>query len=525
MPQELVLCLVFLLAILPLSLSQQDFPLTLVWYAPFFSGGGYCSEATSFALALHSKLQAQGDTLLTRHHGDSFNPDYTKSLRPETRNLLYRLENTNPIKYPTKLIVSICHAEPGAWTIGPYKANYPTSRCPGQFHLNDNNIKQYRIGRTMFETDRLPDGWAERLNFMDEVWVPTLFSKTIFLKGGVKPEKLKVVGELVETSFFKPVVLVERLHPHRAMQELPLLYSLNEQRRPTKSESGINEKVDQKTSCKLRFLSVFKWELRKGWDILFKSYFKAFFTTNDATKEKENLRDFPSVCLYVLTNQYHSDIDWRKEIKNIRDEILSEASTSPEATQKNDATTAWFPPVLWLRPLSDVELRKLYQSVDVLVQPSRGEGWGRPHSEAMASGIPVIATNWSGNTEFMNDQNSYLIRVSHFSTIPDGAFKGHKWAEPDSNHLQEIFETIHDEFAVTHNKDEKVNPTSKSRVKTGSNVGSSTLTSYQLKGIQARKDMVERYSMETMGDVLLGHLNRIRKQHYHPIENSRDDEL
>ena len=29
----------------------------------------------------------------------------------------------------------------------------------------------------------------------------------------------------------------------------------------------------------------------------------------------------------------------------------------------------------------------------------RGEGWGRPHVEAMACGLPVIATNWSGNTE------------------------------------------------------------------------------------------------------------------------------
>ncbi|CAN0454589.1 unnamed protein product, partial [Discosporangium mesarthrocarpum] len=27
----------------------------------------------------------------------------------------------------------------------------------------------YTVGRTMFETDRIPVGWAERLNSLDEV--------------------------------------------------------------------------------------------------------------------------------------------------------------------------------------------------------------------------------------------------------------------------------------------------------------------------------------------------------------------
>ena len=38
------------------------------------------------------------------------------------------------------------------------------------------------------------------------------------------------------------------------------------------------------------------------------------------------------------------------------------------------------------------------------VLPSRGEGWGRPHVEAMAMGLPVIATNWSGPTAFMSGE-------------------------------------------------------------------------------------------------------------------------
>lgn len=45
------------------------------------------------------------------------------------------------------------------------------------------------------------------------------------------------------------------------------------------------------------------------------------------------------------------------------------------------------------------DLPALYLAADAFVLPSRGEGWGRPHTEAMAMELPIIATNWSGPTE------------------------------------------------------------------------------------------------------------------------------
>ena len=49
--------------------------------------------------------------------------------------------------------------------------------------------------------------------------------------------------------------------------------------------------------------------------------------------------------------------------------------------------------------------------------------------EAMALGLPVIATNWSGNTAFMNATNSYLISVDRMVPLPqDSSFQGHQWA-------------------------------------------------------------------------------------------------
>jgi glycosyltransferase involved in cell wall biosynthesis len=37
---------------------------------------------------------------------------------------------------------------------------------------------------------------------------------------------------------------------------------------------------------------------------------------------------------------------------------------------------------------------RMYSSVDAFVLASHGEGWGLPYMEAMAMGLPCIATNW-----------------------------------------------------------------------------------------------------------------------------------
>ena len=47
------------------------------------------------------------------------------------------------------------------------------------------------------------------------------------------------------------------------------------------------------------------------------------------------------------------------------------------------------------------QLGVLYRSSDCFVLPTRGEGWGLPIIEAMACGVPVIATSWSAQCDFM----------------------------------------------------------------------------------------------------------------------------
>lgn len=79
------------------------------------------------------------------------------------------------------------------------------------------------------------------------------------------------------------------------------------------------------------------------------------------------------------------------------------------------------------------EYYELLQSCDAVLSLHRAEGFGRLMAEAMAIGIPVIATAYSGNLDFMTEQNSWLVSGDLSPLIPgDYPFhEGQEWMEPD----------------------------------------------------------------------------------------------
>ena len=48
-------------------------------------------------------------------------------------------------------------------------------------------------------------------------------------------------------------------------------------------------------------------------------------------------------------------------------------------------------------------------------------------AESMVMQMPVIATNWSGNMDFMNSDNSFLVRVKKM--VPHVEHKQLSWVE------------------------------------------------------------------------------------------------
>lgn len=165
------------------------------------------------------------------------------------------------------------------------------------------------------------------------------------------------------------------------------------------------------------------------------------------------------VALVILTNAYHSSSDFAEQVTAL-------------ATEWN-LNLHQLPKVIFHPKVAQQELPQLFKAAHAFVLPSRGEGWGRPHVEAMAMGLPVIATNWSGPTEYLKPHNGYPLPIlPALVPVPaSSAFVGHLWADPDHEALRELIRH------VQNNREEAV-----------------------AKGIQARVDMIEKYSPAALAE-------------------------
>jgi glycosyltransferase involved in cell wall biosynthesis/Tfp pilus assembly protein PilF/ubiquinone/menaquinone biosynthesis C-methylase UbiE/pyruvate-formate lyase-activating enzyme/dTDP-glucose pyrophosphorylase len=291
-------------------------------------------------------------------------------------------------------------------------------------------VLNYHIGRTMFETDSIPPNWVEKCNEMDELWVPSRFNLDTFSKAGVKKEKIFVIPEGIDTEIFNP--------------EITKPFNL-----PNKS--GFN------------FLSIFEWTERKGADILLRAYFESFSKNDD-------------VCLYLRTFMLGNyDKDTSEVIQDKIEQLIKIYGYDKENLPRY---------VILSEQLPFKEMLSLYKSADAFVLPSRGEGWGRPYMEAMAMGLPVIGTNWSGNTAFMTEQNSYLLKIDRLVKIKGmeiSFYNGQRWAEPSKDHLKILMREV-------FNNPQKAKE----------------------KGLQARKDIVDKYNIDAVAKVVIKRLAEIK---------------
>ena len=101
--------------------------------------------------------------------------------------------------------------------------------------------------------------------------------------------------------------------------------------------------------------------------------------------------------------------------------------------------------VVWINEtLSRQQVYDLESLCDALVSLHRSEGFALGPAEAMFLGKPVIATNWSGNCEFMRPQNSLPVDYRLIVIEQDvGVYRaGQLWAEPDVEHAARLMERV-----------------------------------------------------------------------------------
>jgi glycosyltransferase involved in cell wall biosynthesis len=103
-----------------------------------------------------------------------------------------------------------------------------------------------------------------------------------------------------------------------------------------------------------------------------------------------------------------------------RAELLEAIADRPEITLIEDTVSA-------------TAKNAMIANCDCYVSLHRSEGLGLTMAEAMYFGRPVIATAYSGNLDFMNEENSYLVPYESVKIGPraDPYPPEGEWAEPD----------------------------------------------------------------------------------------------
>jgi glycosyltransferase involved in cell wall biosynthesis/SAM-dependent methyltransferase len=99
------------------------------------------------------------------------------------------------------------------------------------------------------------------------------------------------------------------------------------------------------------------------------------------------------------------------------------------------------------RYLSTEDRDALVAGCDCYVSLHRAEGFGLTLAEALARGKPVIATGFSGNTDFMTAENSFLVDYALARVGKDGENyppDGH-WADPDLDHAAELMRRVYED--------------------------------------------------------------------------------
>jgi glycosyltransferase involved in cell wall biosynthesis len=248
------------------------------------------------------------------------------------------------------------------------------------------------VSFTMFETSRIPSDWIVALNtHADACFVPCQWNKEVFEDSGVKiPIHVCPVG-MNPTSYAN----IDSV-PEAAIANV----------KPTD----------------FVFYSIFQWTERKHPMGLLKAYWSAFTGRDD-------------VVLVLKTYLANTSGNQREIIKkNI-------------AKFKDSIRLPHYPKVVFIGDLlSKSEITQLHKRGNCFVLPHRAEGFGMPHFEAMAMGNPVITTGFSGNMEFMNRENSYLL---DYQMTPVSGMKwihhytaDMNWAEPNLCQLQEYMRHV-----------------------------------------------------------------------------------
>jgi glycosyltransferase involved in cell wall biosynthesis len=205
-----------------------------------------------------------------------------------------------------------------------------------------------------WELENYPDEWAAILDRFDEVWAPSLF-----------------IAQSIEKSVNVPVI------------HMPLACEIGKRALLSRRSFGIRESA------------------------------YCFFSSFDFRSYIERKNPFAALESFALMLDKYPKADANLVVK------VNNSKAKPERMKQFLEYLDPFKDRVTLldQTFSDLEMKSLMGHIDCYVSLHRSEGFGRGMSEAMALAKPVLATAYSGNMDFCNEETAYLVPYNLISVL------------------------------------------------------------------------------------------------------------
>jgi glycosyltransferase involved in cell wall biosynthesis len=219
----------------------------------------------------------------------------------------------------------------------------------------------------------------------DLLLTPSTHSARALLNSGVAPHRVGVVPHGVDRTVF---------HPAATPMALP-------------------------TSARTRLLvHTTPWIQRKNLEGAFRAFFTVYRGSDDVALivhcPIKHDRRFAATGELIGTTAVH------EQVRALCERIREETGGSGQV-------------VYLFQDFGLIELAGLYTACHALVHPHRAEGFGMCILEAMACGLPAIATAWSGNMDYCSPETNLLLPYRLVQGVQQSTLT---WAEPDAEPME-----------------------------------------------------------------------------------------
>ena len=267
-----------------------------------------------------------------------------------------------------------------------------THQFPSWEYVNSDGFKatNFHVCYSIFETSLCPTTWSPTLSKMEEVWVLSEFNRIGWEKSGLKNVNVSPVG--IDSELFNPSA----------------------------------EPIRVKNAKGFKFITNGDFTERKGFELLIEAFVKEFSGDDD-------------VCL--IFKSHYGGFTRAHKIA-----LLETIKRMVRYWKKQNPPKV----LLFGEKLPSHVMPSFYTGGDCFVLPTKGEGLGIPYMEALACEIPVIATNWGAQLQFLDQDNAYLVKcntrvvddISYIKKCPDAL--NHEWAICDIDHLRQTMRFVYE---------------------------------------------------------------------------------